>query len=189
MINHSDRTILWALGFELGLGWIGLIVAWLTGLSLRSQINLTWTGLLQGLGATLPMLGFLAAIIQSHWPPLVELRRQIDQLLGTLFRHHTLAELALVAIAAGVGEELLFRGVLQPLLQQWTQPMVAILSVGMLFGLAHAMSATYFVLASLAGIYLGWLALACGNLVPPMLAHGLYDFIALWYLRGVRSED
>jgi hypothetical protein len=188
VINHSDRTILWALGFELGLGWIGLIVAWLTGLPLRPQIHLSWTGLLQGLGATLPMLGFLVAISQSHWPPLVELRRQIDQLLGTLFRHHTLAELALVAIAAGVGEELLFRGVLQPLLQQWTQPMVAILSVGMLFGLAHAMSATYFVLASLAGIYLGWLALACGNLVPPMLAHGLYDFIALWYLQKKRPD-
>ncbi len=183
-MKNCDRTILWALGFELGLGGIGLIVAWLAGLPLGSKIDLSWAGLLQGVFATLPMLGLLVVLTRSHWPPLVELRQQVDQLLSTLFRHCRWWELALVASAAGMGEELLFRGVLQPLLLQWIQPTVAILLAGILFGLAHAMSAAYFVLASLAGIYLGWLALASGSLVPPMLAHGLYDFLALWYLRG-----
>jgi hypothetical protein len=188
-MKENDRTILWALGFELGLGWLGLIIAWLAGLPLGSQVHLTWVGLLQGLVATLPMLGLLMVLSRSHWSPLVELRQQVDRLLGTLFRHCTLAQMALVSSAAGVGEELLFRGVLQPLLLQWTHPAVALLSVGLLFGLAHAMSATYFVLATLAGIYLGGLALACGNLVPPILAHGLYDFFALWYLRGWRRGE
>jgi len=183
-MKKSDRIILWALGFELGLGGIGLLIAWLAGLSLGSQIHLAWAGLLQGMAATLPMLGLLAILSQSRWPPLVELRRQVDELLGTLFRYRGLGEMALVASVAGLGEELLFRGVLQPLLQQWTSPPVAIVLVGFLFGLAHAMSATYFVLAAMAGIYLGWLAVVCDNLVPPMLAHGLYDFIALWYLRS-----
>ena len=187
MMKKYDRTILWALGFELGLGWIGLMIAWLAGLHLGPLVRPTWPGLLQGLAATFPMLGLLVMLSQSGWRPLVELRHQVQHLLGALFRHRTLGELALVSIAAGVGEELLFRGVLQTLVQQWTDPTVALLSVGLLFGLAHAMSPTYFVLASLAGIYLGWLAIACGSLVPPMLAHGLYDFIALWYLRGAKE--
>jgi membrane protease YdiL (CAAX protease family) len=187
-VKNSDRTILLALGFELALGWIGLLIAWLTGLSLGSQFILDWPGMFQGLAATMPMLGLLGLLIRSRWSPLVELRQQVDNLLGNLFRQSTLWEMALVSFAAGVGEELLFRGVLQQLLQQWIDPTMALLLVGLLFGLAHAMSATYFVLATLAGIYLGWLALACGNLVPPMIAHGLYDFIAMWCLREARNE-
>jgi len=186
-VKNIDRTILLALGFELALGWIGLFIAWLTGLSLSSQFRLV-PGLFHGLVATVPMLGLLGVLIRSRWPPLVELRHQIDELLGKLFHQSTLWEMALVSSAAGVGEELLFRGVLQPLLGQWIDPTVALLIVGLLFGLAHAMSAIYFVLATLAGIYLGWLAMACGNLVPPMLAHGLYDFFALWYLRSINIQ-
>ena len=143
----------------------------------------------QGLAATVPMLGLLGLLIRSRWSPLVELRQQVDELLGKLFYHSNFWEMALISFAAGVCEELLFRGVLQQLLQQWIDPPLALLLVGLLFGLAHAMSAAYFVLATLAGIYLGWLALACGNLVPPMIAHGLYDFVALWYLRGARSVE
>lgn len=190
-MKSSDRTILLTLGFELALGWIGLFIAWLTGLSLSSQFRLSWSGLFQGLVATMPMLGLLEMLIRSRWPPLVEFRHLIDEMLGKLFHQSTLWEMALVSCAAGVGEELLFRGVLQPLLGQWIDPTMALLIVGLLFGLAHAMSAIYFVLAALLGIYLGWLAMVCGNLLPPMIAHGLYDFLAMWYLRSIsiRREE
>jgi membrane protease YdiL (CAAX protease family) len=62
-----------------------------------------------------------------------------------------------------------------------------------LFGLLHPITPTYAVLAALMGAYLGGVWLASGNLLVPIVAHALYDFIALAYLlapppgaRGVR---
>ena len=43
-------------------------------------------------------------------------------------------------------------------------------------------------LAGLIGLYLGWLWLAVGNLLVPIVVHALYDFVALMYLVKVRGE-
>jgi membrane protease YdiL (CAAX protease family) len=50
------------------------------------------------------------------------------------------------------------------------------------FGLAHPISTTYAVLASLIGIYLGFLFVATDNLLVPIVTHAAYDFLALVYL-------
>ena len=42
-------------------------------------------------------------------------------------------------------------------------------------------------LAGLIGLYLGWIWLASGNLLTPMVTHGVYDFLALAYLVKVRG--
>ena len=52
----------------------------------------------------------------------------------------------------------------------------------LLFGIAHAITPAYLVLAALIGEYLGGLWLWTGNLLAPIIAHAGYDFIALWYL-------
>jgi membrane protease YdiL (CAAX protease family) len=51
-----------------------------------------------------------------------------------------------------------------------------------LFGLAHPMSTTYVVLATVVGVYLGGLLLVTDNLLAPIVAHAAYDFVALVYL-------
>ena len=55
--------------------------------------------------------------------------------------------------------------------------------VSLLFGLAHAMTTSYFVIASLVGAYLGWLAMTYADLIAPIIAHALYDFVAILYFR------
>ncbi len=172
-----------ALAFEISLGILGIAVAWLVDIPLWEKLQPGQKSLLQGLAATLPMLGLLVVVTCTQWHPLIELRRQVGALIGTLFSQSTLWDLAAVSLAAGAGEEILFRGVLQSLAQGWMHPVAALAAVSLLFGLAHAMSTTYFVLATLVGFYLGWLALACHSLVPPIVAHSLYDFFALWYIR------
>jgi uncharacterized protein len=57
-----------------------------------------------------------------------------------------------------------------------------LVGASMVFGLLHAVTITYAVLAALVGAYLGWLALATDSLVGPIIAHSLYDFLALVYL-------
>ena len=57
----------------------------------------------------------------------------------------------------------------------------------MIFGLVHAVTPLYAVLAAFVGIYLG-LSLDYGgdrNLLTPVIIHGLYDFLAFVALMRV----
>ena len=111
-------------------------------------------------------------------------------MLVPLFRDCRLAELAIIATLAGIGEEMLFRGVIQAAAAQeiggqrgvW----LGLLLASVLFGLLHPITPTYAILAGLIGLYLGGLWLASGNLLTPVVAHGAYDFLALVYLVKVR---
>ena len=88
----------------------------------------------------------------------------------------------MISIVAGIGEELLFRGVLQVVLIGWLGLTFGIILASVVFGLLHAVTPTYAVLATIIGIYFGWFAWASGNLLGPIVAHSVYDFAALAYL-------
>lgn len=77
----------------------------------------------------------------------------------------------LVAISAGVGEEVLFRGVIQPHLG------LGLTSV--LFGLAHPLSSAYIIYATLAALILGGLTHYTGALLAAMVAHSTVDVLML----------
>jgi membrane protease YdiL (CAAX protease family) len=87
----------------------------------------------------------------------------------------------LVAVGAGVGEEVLFRGVLQEGLSQATGSRTAgLVCAAAIFGALHFATPLYALLASGAGLYFGWLYYACGcSVVAPAVAHVLYDWVAL----------
>jgi membrane protease YdiL (CAAX protease family) len=118
------------------------------------------------------------------WPvgPLARIRRITDEIIRPLFASCTLLELALLSLMAGVGEEMLFRGFLQRALAQWWGVWLGVAVANVLFGLVHCITPTYAVLATLIGAYLSGWWLATGNLLVVMVAHGLYDFVALVYL-------
>ena len=114
--------------------------------------------------------------------PLGRLNRAVDELLVPLFAQCSPTQLALVSAFAGIGEELFFRGLLQPLLIGWLGVIAGLCLASLIFGLLHAVTPAYAIVATLVGAYLGWIALATGNLLGPMIAHSLYDFVALVYL-------
>ncbi len=60
----------------------------------------------------------------------------------------------------------------------WTGLAVA----SVVFGLLHAVTPTYAVLAALIGVYLGGLWQVTGNILTPIVTHALYDFLLLVYL-------
>ena len=80
-------------------------------------------------------------------------------------------------MAAGVGEELFFRGFLQPL--------AGVVAAALAFGAAHVAGArmvAFGVWAAAMGLVLGGLAVATGGIVAPMTAHACYDVLAFNYL-------
>ncbi len=123
-------------------------------------------------------------LLVTHFPvgPLARLNRLVSEVIVPLVRHSSVLEFLTISLLAGVGEELLFRGVLQALLARWTTPVVGLALASLLFGLAHALSVSYAVLATLFGVYLGAIWLVSGNLLVAIAAHALYDFITLVYL-------
>lgn len=182
-MQHNARTFALVMLLESGLGFVAIAVAWWADVSLHSRLEVTAPALIRGVVACLPMLLLLVAMSASRWPPLVQLRKQVEMLVRELFGGSTWLELALICFAAGLGEELLFRGALQPWVARLTHPTVAIVVVGLLFGLAHSVSTTYFVAATVVGFYLGWLMEAYDDLVAPIVAHAVYDFVAIMFIR------
>jgi membrane protease YdiL (CAAX protease family) len=171
---------------EGGLAVIAVVLAWLFGVRLHDQIPTAGpevrAAILRGGLVTLPMLAVFFWLVHSSRATLRQLRRQVESLIGEMFPATNVAQFALVAILAGVGEELLFRGVLQTLLVHWTTPWMGLAITSVLFGLAHALSKLYFALATLIGLCFGWLVLEYDDLIAPIIAHSLYDFVALYYL-------
>ena len=154
------------------------------------QINVTPQAVLWGVASCLPLLA--ALMLAVRWPvgPLSELERISDQFIVPMFRRCSLLELAIVAILAGIGEEMLFRGVVQEAIAHRFGPAVGLIAASLLFGLAHPITHTYAVLAGLIGFYLGGLWMWSDNLLPPILCHACYDFAALVYLvrRGQQRQ-
>ncbi len=101
-----------------------------------------------------------------------------------LFHGLSLARTALLCVLVGVSEEWLFRGVLQPMLGNgWTSLVFTLIHFRYLRKavLAATVFATSFVL--------GFLFDASGNLLAPILAHSLIDFLlALSIQRRSRRE-
>jgi membrane protease YdiL (CAAX protease family) len=175
-----------AVAVEGGLAVVALLLAWLFHVTLRDlfpdSTPTLWESIIRGLLATVPMLALFAYLVNAKRPALRELRSQVDWLVQEMFPSGSLLQFAMVAVLAGVGEELLFRGVLQTKLGVWTTPVIGLIVASFLFGLAHALSKLYFSFAIAVGVFLGWLTLHYNDLVAPMVAHTVYDFVALAYI-------
>jgi membrane protease YdiL (CAAX protease family) len=84
---------------------------------------------------------------------------------------------AVIALVAPVVEELTFRGIGFSLLQQWGD-WFAIVTVGLLFGLAHGLVEALPILVVF-GAGLAWLRSRTRSVYPGMLLHGTFNTIAL----------
>lgn len=190
----ARSPILLAVLFEGGLALAAVVLYAVWGGSLGPWTPATAAAyglaLLHGTLATVPLLILLFLLERYPVGPLRELEQLTDSLLVPLFARASWWQLALVALAAGVGEELLFRGWVQSSLTPWlaggmpaaSAAWTAACCAAVLFGACHWVSATHAVLAAGVGLYLGGLLIVSQHLVAPITAHALYDFLALVYL-------
>ena len=110
--------------------------------------------------------------------PVRSVRRFFVRALKPVFAGITPVQAAVISVAAGVGEELFFRGVLQ---QE-----VGLVAASAVFGLAHTGGRGTLVFGcwvAVMGVVLGLLAVWTGGLVAPVVAHAVYDAAALSYIR------
>ncbi len=175
----GGRVTRLAVVFELGLGLVAIVVAWLVGYPLLTTIRPSYPGTALALLATLPLLGALWGLLTSSWRPIRRLVDELERSVIPLFRRCTPIQLFAIAAAAGIGEELLFRGLIQGAITSAAGPAIGLFTASLLFGLAHAITGTYAVLAAAVGVYLGLLGLLTGGVWVPIVVHALYDLVAL----------
>jgi len=157
----------------------GLVLSVVLSTPLVAQISFRPTDLLLGIAAVAPLACFLWWFMRSTSAPIVHFRDSQIDYFGSIGFEFTSSRIAIMALGAGVTEELLFRGVFQTWMMAHAPVAVAIIVPNIVFGLLHARSAAYALIAGIVGTYLGVLFHITGNLIVPIIAHALYDAIAL----------
>jgi uncharacterized protein len=121
---------------------------------------------------------------------------EASRVINGLLSRHTLKDLLInllcVAGLAAVGEELLFRGVVQRLLiKMFKSPLAGIIVTSVLFSAIH-MQFYGFLPRLLLGVLLGSIYWYSGSLWAAILAHFLYDALIIvvsWYNPATLNEE
>lgn len=185
----TGQMVLIAIAVEGSLALAAVALGWLLGYEPLLEIAWHWRAVVWGTAATLPpFLGFLWCA-HSRWPPCHALTQLVRRMILPHFTGATPLDLLLISFSAGIGEELLFRGLLQHALSDWLSTAAGLILASLLFGLAHSITLAYAIMATLIGVYLGGLWLLSDNLLAPIITHGLYDFLALAYLLRSPSRE
>tara|TARA_B100000945_G_C20218490_1_gene519485 strand:+ start:25 stop:813 length:789 start_codon:yes stop_codon:yes gene_type:complete len=86
-----------------------------------------------------------------------------------------------VVIIAPLGEELLFRGFLQQILEKhWKDVTKAVLVTALFFAMIH-MNPYWFIQIYILGILLGFLAWKTKSVIPPLILHGINNAMAMFF--------
>ena len=188
-----EVIVMLAVFFEAGLAPLSLILGWIFGHPPLEHFAWSMNDAVLGVAATVPLVLMFLAMLR--WPigPLSKVKDFCEYEVIPLLGESSWSEIALVSFSAGVGEEMLFRGVVQPSFGSWLGLPWGLVIASVLFGLFHPISVTYMIIAAILGLYLGAVMFAGGNLISVIVVHALYDFAALSYLLRIRpvleSED
>ena len=142
------------------------------------KIFLTPQDLLVGVVLAAAIIG-ASGIIYRVWPAY---RDSADIYLAFVIKPLIWADLIWLGLLPGLSEELLFRGVMLSALGAGG---LAVVVSSLVFGILHLSSPEqwpYVVWATLVGLALGYGAIATGNLLVPIVAHILTNWVSsgLW---------
>ncbi len=162
---------------------IATLWAGLRGIDLGAAVSLDVPALLFALVGITFIASLDSVIYMANWLVGVQpFLKRFDDEMGPMFAHVQPTAIVAGALLAALGEETLFRGVLQ---QEW-----GIVPVAVLFGLAHAGRGLRLLAAwaVLQGLVFGWLYALSGNLLVPVLVHGAHDLFGMVFGRYVYNR-
>ncbi|KAK1734834.1 CAAX protease family protein [Skeletonema marinoi] len=173
----------------------------LPNIGLGSQFQIGSVAIVDGLRWTLPLFGVagLLRIVEPYSNALKDVtkatQRSVLSVLGSTRRpFFALLVSCILGAVAGIGEEWLFRGVFQQLLtDKFGSSSISLAVSGLVFGLLHAVTPVYALLAGAASVFFGYLYNISHNLAVPMITHAVYDVFALmwahWSVTGLEQEE
>ncbi|MCA8988493.1 MAG: CPBP family intramembrane metalloprotease [Planctomycetaceae bacterium] len=177
--------------FEFSLLIVAFGLGWIFSVSPTEYADWNIRAIGYGLLSAVPLFFIFLGIEQLPLPSVQKVQQTVLNTLGRYLAECSHAELAMLAILAGVGEEVLFRGFMMVWLESFLNYEWSWVISSMAFGIVHAVTWTYAIFASLAGLYFGWLFDATGerNLLAPIASHAFYDYLAfLVIVRDAKRE-
>jgi membrane protease YdiL (CAAX protease family) len=188
--NPSDFFVK-ACIFEASLILVAILLGWIADIDPFENIYFSESAIVYGIVGTLPLVLMFIALEHIEEESFKKIRRLLLETLGPGLHGYHWADLFILAVIAGISEEILFRGVIQPWMEMGWGFRAGLIGSNIVFGLVHAVTPLYAVLASLVGIYLG-LALdyeGDRNVLIPIIIHSLYDFLAfVMLMRAYRAN-
>ena len=173
--------------FEASLILVAIFLGWVANIDPFEHIYFSETALAYGVIGTLPLFLTFLSLEKLQGDSVIKIRKLLLNTLGPGLNSYHWSDLLILAAIAGISEELLFRGVIQPWIENSWGLTTGLIASNIVFGLVHAVTPLYAVLATLVGIYLGLSLDFSGdrNLLIPVIIHGLYDFLAFVALMRV----
>ncbi len=134
----------------------------------------------------LGIAGFIiltSSVIYKVWPGY---RRSAQYYLELVLKPLAIPDMLWLGLLPGLSEELLFRGVMIPALGSG---MIAVIVSSLLFGVLHLSGIQqwpYGLWATIVGLILGGIMITTGNLLIPIVAHILTNFVSslVWKLEN-----
>jgi membrane protease YdiL (CAAX protease family) len=166
--------------FEGSLIIVAIVLGWIADIDPFANIIFSETAVFYGIIGTIPLFIFFVALYQIQIDAFQQVKRTLLETLAPSMHRYHWTDLFVLGAIAGITEEILFRGVIQPWMESSWGMTSGLIASSIIFGLVHAVTPLYALLATLVGIYLG-LAMDYGgerNLLTPIIIHGLYDFLA-----------
>ena len=173
--------------FEASLILVAIFLGWVANIDPFEHLYFSETAIAYGVIGTLPLFLMFLSLEKLQGESVVKIRKLLLNTLGPGLHSYHWSDLLILAAIAGIAEELLFRGVIQPWIENSWGITTGLIASNIVFGLVHAVTPLYAVLAALVGIYLGLSLDYSGdrNLLIPVIIHGLYDFLAFVALMRV----
>ena len=189
-INHDD-FFKKACSFEAAMILVAVFLGWIANINPFAYLHFSESAIAYGIAGTMPLFLMFLTLEQIKVESIIKIKNVLLETLGPSLHRYHWTDLLILASIAGLSEELLFRGVIQPWVESSWGMTAGLIGGNIIFGLAHAVTPLYAVLATLVGIYLS-LSMDYGgdrNLLVPMVIHGLYDFLAfISLMRAYRSR-
>ncbi|QDT91274.1 CPBP family intramembrane glutamic endopeptidase [Gimesia algae] len=175
---------------SIGIIVIAFGVGWGLGVSPLANLNWNWMDLLIGALAALPLYLFFFWTAKLPIKSFQQIQQFLLEELGPRVEHGKVWELFILCIFIGLGEEMLFRGVLQSWATQYGV-VAAIIFTNILFGVLHSITRLYVIVATLMGVYMSLLLILFTpqNLLIPVTTHTVYDFMCFMYVMRVYRQQ
>ncbi|MCK5727965.1 MAG: CPBP family intramembrane metalloprotease [Methylococcales bacterium] len=182
--TSSDHFFKTACYFEAFFVVTAVVLGWMTDINPFADVYFSETVVFYGLIGTLPLILLYFITEKMPFNSFKEIKKILLETMGGSLQKYHWTDLLVLATITGISEEVLFRGVLQPWLEQSLGMGIGLIVSSLVFGLLHAITPLYGLLATLISYYLGW-SLDIGesrNLFTPIIIHTFYDFFAFMAL-------
>ncbi len=166
--------------FEASLTLVAVVLGMIANINPFENLKFSELAIVYGVLGTAPLFMMFLSLEQVRHTSVSSIKDLLLKTLGPGLHKYHWTDLLILASIAGFSEELLFRGVIQPWIEHAWGAFTGLVVSNLIFGLVHAVTPLYALLATLVGIYLGLALDVTGdkNLLVPVIIHGLYDFLA-----------